>query len=219
MEEPRRPRTDDACAVGYSETVLECCGRIMMAEKSSLCGGNSTKATAAINGSFTKTQNDKGAPNTTALGTSDTPKGGVKRLDVGKVPCANSGADVDRLVDKRDLVISFSSRREGHAQSRMLHGKMRYPGRPNTHAPIQMLEKVAEETNRASIRTKAEGHSLQEACKIRAWRDELGPLRRCARRRWKGPGRMAVAARSRASHTRTGWTAGAARSLRATFCP
>ena len=38
-----------------------------------------------------------------------------------------------------------------------------------------MLEKVAENTSRASIMTKAEAHALQETWKIRAWRNELGP--------------------------------------------
>jgi len=41
---------------------VECGGRALMLDKSSFCGGNSTKATSGINGAGTKTQKSKGIP-------------------------------------------------------------------------------------------------------------------------------------------------------------
>ena len=42
-----------------------------------------------INGPANRTQENKGVPDTTALPTSDSPKGDAKRLEVGKALCAD----------------------------------------------------------------------------------------------------------------------------------
>ena len=73
---------------------------------------------------------------------------------------ANSAADVDWLVDKFDLDLSLLARLGGHSQPRTHRGKERFPGMTITYALIQMLEKVAEKTNRARIITKAEVFKL-----------------------------------------------------------
>merc|ERR1712003_206884 len=108
----------------------------------------------------TKTQEIKGIDDSIELFTSDTLKGGAKRPEVVKVLCGNSGADVDWLVDKFDLDLSLVARLGGHSAPRTHRGKERFPGMTITYALIQMLEKVAEKTDRARIITKAEVFNL-----------------------------------------------------------
>merc|ERR1712107_281625 len=90
----------------------------------------------------------------------DTLKGGAKRPEVVKVLCGNSGADVDWLVDEFDLDLSLLARLGGHSAPRTHRGKERFPGMTITYALIQMLEKVAEKTDRARIITKARANQL-----------------------------------------------------------
>merc|ERR1712008_158582 len=78
-----------------ANSVLEHGGKTVLLDKSSFCGGNSTKATSGINGAATQTQKEKGIDDSIELFTSDTLKGGAKRPDVVKVLCGNSGLDVD----------------------------------------------------------------------------------------------------------------------------
>ena len=47
-----------------ANTVVELGGRTILLDKSSFCGGNSTKATSGINGAGTKTQKGKSIPDT-----------------------------------------------------------------------------------------------------------------------------------------------------------
>ena len=76
-----------------------------------------------------------------------------------KVLCGNSGDDVDWLVEKFDLDLSLLARLGGNSAPRTHRGKERFPGMTITCALIQMLEKVAEKTDRARIITKARGHT------------------------------------------------------------
>jgi len=138
-----------------ANTVLECGGKVLLLDKSSFCGGNSTKATSGINGAATRTQKTKGIEDSIELFTSDTLKGGAKRPELAQVLCGNSGADVDWLVDKFDLDLSLVARLGGHSAPRTHRGKERFPGMTITYALIQMLEKVSEKTDRARIITKA----------------------------------------------------------------
>merc|ERR1711935_1191038 len=131
-----------------------------MGDKSSFCGGNSTKATSGINGAGTKTQKAKGVPDNAEIFIADTLKGGAKKPELAKVLCANSAADVDWLVDKFDLDLSLLARLGGHSQPRTHRGKERFPGMTITYALIQMSEKIAEKTDRARIITKAEVFKL-----------------------------------------------------------
>merc|ERR1712019_252016 len=68
---------------------LEMGGKTVLLDKSSFCGGNSTKATSGINGAGTKTQKEKGIPDNAEIFTNDTLKGGAKRPEVARVLCAN----------------------------------------------------------------------------------------------------------------------------------
>merc|ERR1719203_1366256 len=127
-----------------ANTMLECGGKVVLLDKSSFCGGNSTKATSGINGAGTKGQAAKGIKDSIELFTSDTLKGGAKRPEVAKILCGNSGADVDWLVEKFNLDLSLVARLGGHSAPRTHRGAERFPGMTITYALIQMVEKVAE---------------------------------------------------------------------------
>merc|ERR1719512_359396 len=113
--------------VSAANTILENGGKTVLVDKSSFCGGNSTKATSGINGAETKTQKTKGIDDSIALFTSDTLKGGAKKPEVVKVLCGNSGADVDWLVEKFNLDLSLVARLGGHSAPRTHRGKERFP--------------------------------------------------------------------------------------------
>jgi len=168
-----------------ANTVLENGGKVVLIDKSSFCGGNSTKATSGINGAATRAQKNKGIPDTIELFTSDTLKGGAKKPELAKVLCGNSGADVDWLVDEFNLDLSLVARLGGHSQPRTHRGAERFPGMTITYALIQMLEKVSEKTDKARIITKARANVLlmkNGACvglsyeKGGATFDERGPV-------------------------------------------
>ncbi|CAE7158773.1 osm1, partial [Symbiodinium pilosum] len=143
-----------------ANTVVENGGRVVLLDKSSFCGGNSTKATSGINGAGTKTQKAKGIPDNAEIFTQDTLKGGAKKPELAKLLCDNSAADVDWLVDIFNLDLSLLARLGGHSQPRTHRGKERFPGMTITYALIQMLEKVAEKTDLARIITKAKVFKL-----------------------------------------------------------
>ncbi|KAL9139004.1 succinate dehydrogenaase [Amphidinium carterae] len=143
-----------------ANTVLENGGRVVLLDKSSFCGGNSTKATSGINGANTRTQRDQGIKDSTELFTNDTMKGGAKKPEIVKVLCENSGADVEWLMDKFNLDLSLVARLGGHSAPRTHRGKERFPGMTITYALIQMVEKVAEKSDKARIITKAEVKKL-----------------------------------------------------------
>merc|ERR1712050_268622 len=98
-----------------------------------------------------RTQKEKGIQDTVEIFTNDTLKGGAKRPEVAKVLCANSGPDVDWLVDVFDLDLSLLARLGGHSAPRTHRGAERFPGMTITYALIQMMEKIAEATDRAKI--------------------------------------------------------------------
>jgi len=132
----------------------------VLLDKSSFCGGNSTKATSGINGANTRSQKNKGINDTTEIFINDTLKGGAKRPELVKVLCGNSGADVEWLMDKFDLDLSLLARLGGHSQPRTHRGAERFPGMTITYALIQSVEKIAEATDLARIITKARVHKL-----------------------------------------------------------
>merc|ERR1719217_1125469 len=134
--------------------------RTVLLDKSSFCGGNSTKATSGINGANTRTQRDKGIKDTTDIFTADTLKGGAKRPEVVKVLCGNSGRDVEWLMDKFDLDLSLVARLGGHSQPRTHRGAERFPGMTITYALIQSVESIAERSDLARIITKAKATKL-----------------------------------------------------------
>jgi len=146
--------------VAACNTVMECGGKCVLLDKSAFCGGNSTKATSGINGAETKTQKNKNVDDSIELFTADTLKGGAKKPEVVKVLCGNSGADCDWLMDVFNLDLSLLARLGGHSMPRTHRGKERFPGMTITYALIQMVEKIAEKTDRARIVTKAKATDL-----------------------------------------------------------
>jgi len=143
-----------------ANTAVELGARTVLLDKSAFCGGNSTKATSGINGAGTKTQKAQGIPDSAEIFLADTMKGGAKKPQIAEVLCRNSAADVDWLVDVFSLDLSLVARLGGHSQPRTHRGKERFPGMTITYALIQMLEKVAEKTDKARIVTKAEVFEL-----------------------------------------------------------
>jgi succinate dehydrogenase/fumarate reductase flavoprotein subunit len=146
--------------VSAANTLLENGAKVCLVDKSSFLGGNSTKATSGINGAATQAQKNLGVEDSTELFVSDTLKGGAKKPELAKILCGNSGADVDWLVEKFNLDLSLVARLGGHSAPRTHRGKERFPGMTITYALIQMVEKVAERTDRARIITKACAHTL-----------------------------------------------------------
>merc|ERR1719215_139435 len=146
--------------VSACNTVVENGGKTVLIDKSSFCGGNSTKATSGINGAATRTQREKGIEDSSELFTNDTLKGGAKQPEIAKVLCENSGADVEWLMDAFDLDLSLVARLGGHSAPRTHRGKERFPGMTITYALIQMVEKIAENCSRARIITKARATEL-----------------------------------------------------------
>jgi len=143
-----------------ANTLLENGASVVLIDKSSFCGGNSTKATSGINGADTKTQKKQGIKDSIELFTSDTLKGGAKKPELAAVLCGNSGNDVDWLVEKFNLDLSLVARLGGHSAPRTHRGAERFPGMTITYALIQMVEKVAEKTDKARIITKARATQL-----------------------------------------------------------
>mmetsp|Transcript_76492 Transcript_76492/g.145561 ORF Transcript_76492/g.145561 Transcript_76492/m.145561 type:complete len:149 (+) Transcript_76492:73-519(+) len=114
--------------VSAANTILEEGGQVVLLDKSSFCGGNSTKATSGINGSNTKSQKALDISDSAEIFTADTLKGGAKRPEVVKVLCGNSGPDVEWLMNAFDLDLSLVARLGGHSQPRTHRGKERFPG-------------------------------------------------------------------------------------------
>jgi len=133
---------------------LELGGKTVCLDKSAFCGGNSTKATSGINGAGTKTQAAKGVIDNLDIFLADTLKGGAKKPEIAKVLCANSGDDVDWLMEKFDLDLSLLARLGGHSQPRTHRGAERFPGMTITYALIQMTENC-QKTGRSRIINKA----------------------------------------------------------------
>merc|ERR1712232_1041343 len=130
-----------------------------------------------------------GVPDNADIFVADTLKGGSKSPELAKGLCINSAADVDWLVDKFDLDLSLLARLGGHSQPRTHRGKERFPGMTITYALIQMLEKIAEKTDRARIVTKAEVFDVVQngpaviGCKYRKGGvefSETGPVILCS---------------------------------------
>jgi len=143
-----------------ANTVMENNGKCVLIDKSAFCGGNSTKATSGINGADTRTQKAQNIPDSATLFLNDTLKGGAKKPELAKVLCENSGADVDWLMDKFNLDLSLVARLGGHSEPRTHRGKERFPGMTITYALIQMVEAVADRSDKARIITKARAHTL-----------------------------------------------------------
>jgi len=145
-----------------ANTLLEKGANVVVLDKSSFCGGNSSKATSGINGSETRTQKQKGIKDTNDIFYSDTMSGGAKKPEIARVLVWESGPAVDWLMDKFNLDLSLVARLGGHSMERTHRGKERFPGMTITYALIQMVEKISEHSGGqvARIVTKARAEQL-----------------------------------------------------------
>ena len=129
-----------------ANTILENGGRVVLLDKSFLCGGNSTKATRGINGANTRTQNEKGIKDCADLFTSDTLKGGAKEPKLAMIMSENNAAGVQWSMDKFTLDLSLVPRLGGHS------APQRFPVMAITYAFIEVVEIITEKvtTRRSS---------------------------------------------------------------------
>ncbi|RSH92155.1 hypothetical protein EHS25_008570 [Saitozyma podzolica] len=124
-----------------AHTILERGGNVVLLDKNSFMGGNSTKATSGINGAGTQAQQNLGIPDTAAKFFADTKKSAreLARDDLIHVLTYQSGDAVNWLVEKFNLDLSKVSRLGGHSEKRTHRGGQQFPGMTITYA---LMEKV-----------------------------------------------------------------------------
>ncbi|OUS46256.1 cytochrome b5 [Ostreococcus tauri] len=154
-----------------AHTVLEHGARVVLLDKCSFLGGNSTKATSGINGALTRTQARLNIPDSADKFEDDIIKGAAgvghteapaHTIPLAKVLAQGSGSSVDWLCEKFKLDLSLVAQLGGHSYPRTHRGKERFPGFTITYALMEGLEKVMEDSNgeTARIITKAEAKRL-----------------------------------------------------------
>ena len=79
----------------------------------------------------------------------------VETLQNKESALVNPGPDCDWLMDVSDTDISLAARLDVHSAPRTQRGKQRFPEMTNTHALIQMVEKITEKGDWAQIITTA----------------------------------------------------------------
>nr|XP_019008521.1 fumarate reductase [Kwoniella pini CBS 10737]OCF47302.1 fumarate reductase [Kwoniella pini CBS 10737] len=138
-----------------AHTVLERGGNVILLDKNSFMGGNSTKATSGINGAGTQTL---GIPDSAQKFFDDTKKSAreLARDDLIKVLTYKSGDAVNWLVEKFNLDLSKVSRLGGHSEKRTHRGGQQFPGMTITYALMEKLEDLAESSpDRVKVLKKA----------------------------------------------------------------
>ncbi|EJT45212.1 fumarate reductase (NADH) [Trichosporon asahii var. asahii CBS 2479] len=146
-----------------AHTVLERGGNVLLLDKNSFMGGNSTKATSGINGSGTAAQQENNIPDSSAKFFADTKKSArdLARDDLIKVLTYKSGDAVQWLIEAFGLDLSKVSRLGGHSEPRTHRGGAQFPGMTITYALMEKLEDIAAaEPDRAKIIKKAKVTSL-----------------------------------------------------------
>jgi len=146
-----------------AHTVLEHGGNVVVIDKNSFFGGNSTKATSGINGALTKTQIALGIKDSADLFAADTARSArdLARPELIKVLAGNSASAVEWLQEKFKLDLSLVSRLGGHSQPRTHRGKEMFPGMTITYALMEGLEDFAKvHPDRVKIHMKARATRL-----------------------------------------------------------
>merc|ERR1719345_130699 len=129
--------------------------KVVVIDKNSFFGGNSTKATSGINGALTRAQRNLKIADSPEIFTDDTMRGGASRPDLVKVLCEESAPAVDWITDAFGVDLSLVSRLGGHSMPRTHRGKERFPGMTITFGLMEALEDIAElEDGRARILLK-----------------------------------------------------------------
>lgn len=151
-----------------AHTVLERGGNVVLLDKMSFMGGNSTKATSGINGAGTRIQAEKGVADSAYHFAKDTAVSAAKGdpsvppTPLGLVLTGESAPAVHWLIDRFGLDLSLISQLGGHSYARTHRGKERFPGMTITYALMEKLEAIQEATEggRVKIVTKARATEL-----------------------------------------------------------
>eukprot|EP01064_Diplonema_japonicum_P003844 TRINITY_DN1252_c2_g2_i1.p1 TRINITY_DN1252_c2_g2~~TRINITY_DN1252_c2_g2_i1.p1 ORF type:complete len:648 (+),score=236.19 TRINITY_DN1252_c2_g2_i1:65-2008(+) len=168
-------------------TVLERGANVLLLEKLSFCGGNSTKATSGINGALTRTQQRLGVGDTVDAFLKDTADAAIKGappaeaakkqaemegkdsldpavnpyLETNKRLVYDSAPGIEWLIEKFGLDLSLVGRLGGHTFPRTHRGKQKFPGMTITYALLEKLEEVmAAAPERVQILTKTRATEL-----------------------------------------------------------
>ncbi|KAK3809459.1 MAG: FAD binding domain-containing protein [Benniella sp.] len=128
-----------------AHTVLEHGHSVLVIDKNSFFGGNSTKATSGINGALTKTQIQHGIKDSVEAFYEDTAKSArdMLRPDLVKVLTGRSASAVEWLQTKFQLDLSLVSRLGGHSFPRTHRGKEKFPGMTITYGLMEALEELS----------------------------------------------------------------------------
>eukprot|EP01125_Pyxidicula_operculata_P001453 TRINITY_DN11335_c0_g1_i1.p1 TRINITY_DN11335_c0_g1~~TRINITY_DN11335_c0_g1_i1.p1 ORF type:complete len:642 (+),score=203.05 TRINITY_DN11335_c0_g1_i1:42-1967(+) len=131
-----------------AHTVLERGGRVLLLDKNSFMGGNSTKATSGINGALSRAQVKLGIQDSVIAFEEDTAlsatQGQSKEIHpLGEVLVGDSASAIEWLTSKFGLDLSKVSRLGGHSFPRTHRGKEKFPGMTITYALMDKLEKLA----------------------------------------------------------------------------
>uniref|UniRef100_A0A7S3T138 FAD-dependent oxidoreductase 2 FAD-binding domain-containing protein n=1 Tax=Strombidinopsis acuminata TaxID=141414 RepID=A0A7S3T138_9SPIT len=138
-----------------AHTVLEHGINVLVIDKNSFFGGNSTKATSGINGALTKSQRALKIEDSPEVFQEDCMRGGASRLDLVRVLCEESAPAVDWIVDSFGVDLSLVSCLGGYFNPRTHRGKERFPGMTITYGLMERLEQIAEDTpERARVMMK-----------------------------------------------------------------
>merc|ERR1711972_3512 len=132
--------------------------KVVVIDKNSFFGGNSTKATSGINGALTRSQRNLKIPDSPEIFSEDTMRGGASRPDLVKVLTNESAPAVDWITDAFGVDLSLVSRLGGHSMPRTHRGKERFPGMTITYGLMERLEEIAETGDgraRILLKTKA----------------------------------------------------------------
>lgn len=142
-----------------AHTILERGGRVLLLDKNSFIGGNSTKATSGINGALTSTQISKGIPDSKETFYEDTKRSArdLVRPELVKVLTYNSASAVEWLKEKFKLDLSLVAQLGGHSFPRTHRGESgQFPGMAITYALMETFTDICEkEPHRARLLTKA----------------------------------------------------------------
>jgi flavocytochrome c len=135
---------------------------VVVIDKSSFCGGNSTKATSGINAAGTRSQNALNIPDSPQQFYEDTLKGAreLARPELIRVLTNESAESVHWLMDKFNLDMSVMGRLGGHSHPRTHRGGEQFPGMTITYALMEKIEDIA----------KAQPHKAKVLNKCRATR-------------------------------------------------
>ena len=131
-----------------AHTVIEHGGSVLLLDKCSFLGGNSTKATSGINGTPTQAQTNNNVKDGVEQFIHDINASYYGGKNIGPVhPLVRdlgrlSGPSIDWLITKFGLDLSILGLLGGHSAPRTHRGKERFPGMTITYALMDALEKV-----------------------------------------------------------------------------